>query len=157
MMSTFLMVRGRVFIALLVLGMALAVAAACDDGDGGSSQTPAAGDTPTADGTSTEETPATGEGTVVIKMVPGPAFDRSELTIGADRNVTITADNTDGFHNFAVYASRDDALSGEDPIAETEKCSAPCTESVTMSLPAGEYFFRCNVHPGVMTGILVAQ
>jgi plastocyanin len=152
-----MMVRSRIFVALLVLGVALAVAAACDDGDDGSGQTPAAGDTPTTDGTLTEETPATGETTAEIKMVPGIAFDRSEITIGADTEVTITADNTDGFHNFAVYASREDALNGEAPLAETEKCAAPCTHNVTVSLAAGEHFFRCNVHPDLMTGTLVAQ
>ncbi len=173
-MSISTIVRGRIFIAFLVLGVALAVAAACDDGDDGSGQTPAAGDTPAADGTPTGETPATGDtpatdgtptdetpvtggATAEIKMVPGIAFDRSEITIGADTEVTITADNTDGFHNFAVYASREDALNGEAPLAETEKCSAPCTDSVTVSLAAGEHFFRCNVHPSLMTGTLVAQ
>ncbi len=145
-MSISMMVRSRFFVAMLVLGVALAVAAACGDGDDGSGETPAAGDTP-----------ATGEATAAIKMVPTIAFDRSEITIGADTEVTITADNTDGFHNFAVYASREDALSGEAPLAETEKCAAPCTDSVTVSLAAGDHFFRCNVHPDVMKGTIIAH
>jgi hypothetical protein len=28
---------------------------------------------------------------------------------------------------------------------------------VTVSLAAGDHFFRCNVHPDLMTGTLVAQ
>jgi hypothetical protein len=156
-MSIFMKIRGRFFIAVLVVGVALAIAAACDDGGDGSGQTPATGDTPAAGGTPAEETPTDGEATAEIKMVPGIAFDRTELTIDADRDVTITADNTDGFHNFAVYASREDTLSGEAPLAETEKCAAPCTDSVTVSLVAGDHFFRCNVHPDLMTGTLTAQ
>lgn len=132
---------------LLVLGGALVVAVACN-GDNGDSKAPAAGETPTS-----------GEDTAEIKMIPSIRFDKSELTIAADTNVTITVENADEGvqHNFAVYESEDDALSGEDPIAETEICTAPCVDTVTLSLGAGEYFFRCEVHPSQMTGTLIAK
>ena len=140
---------GRWWVApfLPVLGAALVVAVACN-GDNGDGETPPAG-----------ETPAAGENTAEIKMIPSIRFDKSELTIAADTNVTITVENTDDgvAHSFAVYESEEGALGGEDPIAETEICTAPCVDTVTLNLSAGEYFFRCGVHPSQMTGTLIAK
>ena len=167
-MSILTLVRSRVFAALVVLAAAALLAAACN-GDGGG-KTPAAGVTPPADQSpvATEtptdaetppvgDTPDAGAETASIQMVSGPAFSTSELVVAAGTDVEITAENTDGFHSFAVYESEADAEGGGEPIAETEACSSPCTDSVTVNLAAGEHFFRCEVHPGLMTGTLVAQ
>ena len=148
--------RGRLFVALLALAVVLLLAAACSSSDGGD-KTPAAGQSP-----ATGQTPAAGQtpsggATAEIKMVPGTAFDKDELRIPASTAVEITADNTDGFHSFAVYESEAAAQNGEDPIAETETCSAPCKRTVEVSLSAGEHFFRCEVHPTQMTGTLTAE
>jgi plastocyanin len=150
-MSIFSFVHSRIFVAPLVLGAALLVVVGCT-GNGDGEETPATGQTPAAD-----ETPTGGGATVQISMIPTIQFDTAELTIPADTDVTITADNTDtGIpHNFAVYTSRDAADSGEDALAATEICSGPCTGSATLNLSAGEYFFRCDVHPAQMTGTLV--
>ena len=145
-MSVSSFVRSRAFVALLALGAILVLAAACGDDDGGADETPSGG-----------ETPAAGGATAEIKMLPLTTFDTTVLTIAADTDVTITADNTDGFHSFAVYNSRDEAESGADSIDETETCNAPCTDTVTVNLAAGEYFFRCEVHRNVMTGTLIAE
>ncbi len=155
-MSVLFILRSRVSLALLALGVALIVAAACGDGGDDAEmfigdETPAVGETPT-DG----ETPAGGD-SAEIQMLPGNTFSTGELTIVADAEVTITADNTDGTHNFAVFSSEDVAGSGEGPIAETGICGAPCEDSVNVNLAAGEYFFRCQVHPAIMTGTLVVQ
>ncbi len=151
-MSVLFVLRSRVSLAFIALGLALILAAACN-GDDGSGATPAADETAAAD----EEPEAGGGDTAVIQMVPGHAFDTRELTIAAGVAVTITADNTDGFHSFAVYSSRDVAESGSGPITETETCNAPCVDSVSVNLAAGEYFFRCEVHPTIMTGTLIVQ
>ncbi len=136
-MSVFTFFRRPSIVALLVLGAALVVAAACGgDGDDG-------------------ETPAAGGATAEIKMLPETTFDRSVLTIAADTDVTITADNTDGTHSFAVYTS--DPAGGGELIGQTEIHLAPFVDTVTVSLAAGEYFFRCEVHPTIMTGTLIAQ
>jgi plastocyanin len=152
-------VRSRIFVALLVLGIALLVAAACGGGgDGG--ETPAGGQTPAAEETPVAgDTPTGGGAMAEISMVPISQFDTAELTIAADTDVTITVDNTDtGIrHNFAVYTSRDAAENGEEALAATEICNAPCTDTVTLNLGAGEYFFRCEVHPVQMTGTLVVE
>ncbi len=146
-MSVLFLLRSRVSLALLALGLALVVAAACSNGDDGGGTTPAAG-----------ETPAAGGDTAEIQMLTGNMFSTGELTIVADAEVTITADNKDGEHNFAVYNSRDEA---EDPaiesIGQTEIETAPFVDTVTLNLAAGEYFFRCEVHPDIMTGTLVVQ
>ncbi len=128
-------------------------------------ETPAGMETPTATSTPapTPEptptpapaTPAPGAETAEIMMIPSIQFDRSELTIGADTDVTITADNTDEGvpHNFSVYTD----VSATDNLGMTEICNAPCIDTVTLNLAAGEYFFRCEVHPSIMTGALIVQ
>ncbi len=136
--------------SVVLLGAAVAVAAC--NGDDGATLTPAPQPFPTA------ETPAPGGETPEIKMLPETTFDRSELTIAADTDVTITADNTDGTHNFAVYNSRDEAEDPAiEPIGQTEIETAPFVDTVTLNLAAGEYFFRCDVHPDIMTGTLIAE
>ncbi len=144
-MSVLFVLRSRVSPAFLALGLALILASACNGDDGGGT-TPAGGETPTRGGDTAE-----------IQMLSGNSFDTGELSIAADSDVTITADNTDGFHSFAIYNSEDDARGGEESIAETETCGGPCVDSVTVNLAAGEYFFRCEVHPFFMTGTLIVQ
>ncbi len=129
--------------------VALLLAAACNDGDGGN-------------GTPSEtrplgETPAGGGVTPDIKMIPGKAFDKSELTIAADTEVAITADNTDGVHSFAVFAGEEYAPGLVEPLARTEACFSPCTVTLSVNLTPGEYVFRCQVHPEEMVGTLIAQ
>jgi plastocyanin len=146
-MSVLFLLRSRVSLAFIALGLALVLAVACNgDGDGDGDGDDGGGTTP-AGGASAE-----------IQMLPGITFDTDELTIAADADVTITADNTDGFHNFAVYNSRDEAEDPAiEPIGQTEIESAPFVDTVTLNLAAGEYFFRCEVHPSNMTGTLIVQ
>jgi len=147
--------RGRLFVALLALAVVLLLAAACSSSDGGD-KTPAAGQSP-----ATGQTPAAGQtpsggATAEIKMVPGTAFDKDELTIPADTQVTITADNTSGFHALAVFESEADADGGADPVAEADPCGAPCQQKITVNLAAGEHYFRCQIHNS-MNGVIVAE
>ena len=129
--------------------VALVLAAACNDGDDGNeipSEIPALG-----------ETPAGGGVTPDIKMIPGKAFDKSELTIAADTEVAITADNTDGLHSFAIFAGEEYAPGLVEPIAKSEACFSPCTVTLTVNLTPGQYVFRCQVHPEEMVGTLIAD
>ncbi len=149
-MSVLFVLRSRVSLAFLALGLALILAAACNGDDGGGGDT-AAGETPAGG-----ETPAAGGDTAEIQMLPGTTFDTDELIIDAGVDVTITADNRDGTHNFAVYNSRDEAEDPAiDPIGQTEIETAPFVDTVALNLAAGEYFFRCEVHPSIMTGTLI--
>ncbi len=148
-MSVLFLFRSRVSLAVLALGLALILAAACNGDDGGGT-TPVGGETPAGG-----ETPPAGGDTAEIRMLPGTTFDQGELTIAADTDVTITADNTDGTHSFAAYTG--DPGEGGELVDETEICGAPCVDSVTVNLAAGEYFVRCEVHPTIMTGTLIGQ
>lgn len=141
--------RRHLVLGALVLALALLVAV-CGGGGEQGGQAPAPKPT---------ESTARGEQTVEIRMIPSIRFDKAELTIRAETDVTITAENRDNRirHNFAVYTSRDEAERGSDPIALTETCTAPCTYSVTLILDAGEYFFRCEVHPTQMTGTFIVR
>jgi plastocyanin len=91
-------------------------------------------------------------------MVASLKFDKTELTIDADKPVTVTVNNTeDGVrHDFALYKTKADADADKDEIASTKICSGPCKETVELNLTPGEYFFHCDVHPQ-MTGKLVAR
>jgi plastocyanin len=43
--------------------------------------------------------------------------------------------------------------------AATKIRAGPDTQELTVEggLPAGEYFFRCDVHPTIMTGTLIVE
>jgi len=148
-------VRGRLFVALLALAAALLLAAGCSN-DSGGDKTPTAGQTP-----ATGQTPAAGQtpsgaATAEIKAIEGTKWDTAELRIAADTAVEITADITAGFHAFAVFGSEAAAQGGEAPVAEAEACSAPCQQKVTVTLAAGEHYFRCQIHNS-MDGTLIAE
>jgi plastocyanin/heme-degrading monooxygenase HmoA len=148
---------GVVAAAVLAGGALFAV---IDDDDGeataeepSAAASPAAGETPAAP-------PA---GTVLdVTMIPTIKFDTDRITIPADGEVTVRADNQDTaiFHNWAIYESRAVAES-EGPsaaIALTEICAAPCTDEATFTAPPpGEYFFRCDVHPLQMVGTVIVE
>ena len=148
-------VRGRLFVALLALAAALLLAAGCSN-DSGGDKTPSVGQTP-----ATGQTPAVGQtpsggATAEIKAIEGTKWDTAELRIAADTAVEITADITAGFHAFAVFGSEAAAQGGEAPVAEAEACSAPCQQKVTVTLAAGEHYFRCQIHNS-MDGTLIAE
>jgi len=135
--------------------VALLLAAACNNGDVGNgtpSETPTVGETP-----SVTEAPAQGGAAPDIKMIGVRSFDRSELTIAADTEVTIVAENIDGLHSFAIFAGEEYAPGLVDPLARTEACFSPCTVTLSVNLAPGEYVFRCQVHPEEMVGMLIAQ
>jgi len=142
---TFLILVAAVTVAFLIIGTS-----------GEEEQRPAARNTSGA------TAPATSPGAapvVEIKMIPTIRFDQNELTVHQGQ-VTVRADNADGAvsHNFAVYESENAGEGGEDAIAATEICSAPCADEVTFETPTpGQYFFHCDVHPQQMTGTFIVQ
>ncbi len=120
----------------------------------GAETAPAAATEPGASPTAAAS-PGPGGAALSISMIPTIKFDKTTLTIAANREVTIEADNRDTgiLHNFAVYT--DD--SAKELKVKTKICTAPCKETVTLNLAASEYFFRCDVHPQQMTGKLIVQ
>jgi len=86
------------------------------------------------------------------------AFDQDTITVDADGQVRIRFDNQDEVqHNVAVYNSATD-------MTEVSAGSiglifeGPGVDDTVFEIPAaGEYFFRCDVHPAQMTGTFVVE
>jgi hypothetical protein len=97
-------------------------------------------------------------GTTVEVTALGIAFDTDCLAAPADQAFTLTFDNEDPSvpHNVDIL-SADPAF---DPSAQTLFATDLITGPVTQSfdapaIPAGTYFFRCDVHPQQMFGTFV--
>ena len=101
------------------------------------------------------------EGTIVAEpgadairvVAEGTAFDTDRLELPADEPVRLALENRDAAeHNLSIY--EDDTASG-DPLFTFVSFPGPATETFQVDpLPAGEYYFRCDVHP-VMEGTVV--
>ena len=97
------------------------------------------------------------EVTIVAESI---AFDTDTITVEADgRPVIVIMDNQDDAvpHNFAVYT--DDTASEQ--LTSTsigEICTGVCDNDVQFELPGpGTYYFRCDVHPTIMTGEFIVE
>lgn len=81
-------------------------------------------------------------------------FDKDRIEVPAGSRVKIVFDNRDRGvqHNFAVYETSE----AKELLAGTDLEAGPVVQELTFEAPqAGEYFFRCDVHPTTMTGTLV--
>lgn len=101
---------------------------------------------------------ATGSSVVELSLVAEDiAFDTDQLTVSAGATVRLTLENRDRTpHNFAVY--RTDAA--DEAIFVGELLTGPdttITYEFTAPTEAGDYFFRCDVHPTVMTGTFTVE
>jgi len=91
---------------------------------------------------------------VVDILAQGIAFDTNCIEAPANRPFTIAFDNRDAglLHNVSVYPS---ATELTNPIEQGEIITGPATADYQVpALRAGEYYFRCDVHPQ-MNGTLV--
>lgn len=81
------------------------------------------------------------------------AFSTSCIEVPADTAFTITFDNKEDVpHNIAIFTDdtkSDDLFKGEIVTGETTTYQVP-------ALPAGEYYFDCEVHPD-MNGSVTAS
>ncbi len=83
-------------------------------------------------------------------------FDKNSLTASANTRVTLTLDNKDEgvSHNLALYQGKDAA----DLIFRGDFNLGPGNKDYTFQTPgAGEYYFRCDVHPDTMNGMLTVR
>jgi plastocyanin len=98
-----------------------------------------------------------GGGPAVVTIVAqNIKFDKSTITATAGLDVTVTLDNRDAgvLHNIAFYPNR----SATSKIFGGPIITGPATNTSTFPAPgAGNYFFRCDVHPDTMTGTFIVQ
>lgn len=119
------------------------------------SATPSASSTPAAFPTGQAATCAPG-GTVVKVSASNMAFNATCLAAPANMPFTIGFTNQDAGvpHNVAIYTNADAVTS----LFTGAIVSGPTT--VTYNVPAlksGTYYFRCDIHPGVMYGTFVVR
>jgi plastocyanin len=85
----------------------------------------------------------------------GMAFDTKEISVPAGSTVEMTFENRDTGtpHNFALY--RD--ASATEKFFAGKVITGPKTVTYTFTAPAekGRFFFRCDVHPKMMTGAFI--
>jgi plastocyanin len=85
------------------------------------------------------------------------AFNIKTITVKAGSMVTINFNNMDNGipHNFAAYTDS----SASTPIFVGAVINGPSTTTYTFNAPAtpGTFFFRCDVHPTIMTGQFIVQ
>jgi cytochrome c oxidase subunit 2 len=85
------------------------------------------------------------------------AFDTGTITVPAGVEVMINFDNKDNGipHNFAVYTDS----SATKAIFVGQIVTGPKIITYTFTAPQtpGSYFFRCDVHPTIMTGTFIVK
>jgi plastocyanin len=109
-------------------------------------------DTVTMTPTATMTNPPSGDKVTIALVAQNIAFNTSTLTVPACANVTVNFDNKDSGipHNFAVYTNSQATT----PLFRGEIITGPKTITYTFTAPCtpGDYYFRCDVHPTIMTG-----
>ena len=94
-----------------------------------------------------------GKMTLNLKLIArNMKFSESNITVPAAAKIKMAFENQDYHvpHNFALY---EDATAAKS-IFIGQVISGPATVDYTFTAPAkaGDYFFRCDVHPLIMTG-----
>ena len=101
-----------------------------------------------------------GEGVVVALEAPEGAaasgFSTEALSVPSDQAFTLAFDNADPAvqHNVVIFDGPDEQAPA---LFTGEIITGPSTVDYAVeSLPEGEFFFHCEVHPTTMTGIATA-
>jgi predicted lipoprotein with Yx(FWY)xxD motif/plastocyanin len=85
----------------------------------------------------------------------GFAFDMKTITVPAGAKVLIHFNNKDSApHNFALYQ---DSSATKSLFVGAVVTATATDYSFTAPTTPGTYFFRCDIHPSVMTGSFIVQ
>ncbi len=120
-----------------------------------STPTPTVAPTPTPSPTTTP-TPS-GQPVTINLTAKNIKFDMGTITVPAGVQVTINFSNQDNGipHNVSVYTDS----SASKSIFVGQPITGIATTTYTFTAPStpGNYFFRCDVHPTLMTGTFIVQ
>jgi predicted lipoprotein with Yx(FWY)xxD motif/plastocyanin len=112
--------------------------------------------TSTTSTTTTTTSTATGGTPVTINLVAQAiAFDTNSISVPAGASVTINFNNKDTVpHNFSLYT---DSSATPPAIFQGQIVTGPATVTYNFKAPTtpGTYFFRCDIHPTIMTGSFI--
>lgn len=119
-----------------------------------STLTPATTTAPTSTSTPTP-TPTSAQSVTINLTAQNMSFDQKTITVPAGASVTINFTNKDSIpHNFALYT---DSTASHSIFVGKIITSSSITYTFTAPTTPGNYFFRCDVHPSIMTGTFVVQ
>jgi cytochrome c oxidase subunit 2 len=107
--------------------------------------------------TANASSPPPGSHVMIDLTAQNIAFDTKQITVPAGVEVMISFDNKDNGvpHNFSVYT---DATATK-AIFTGKIITGPGRITYTFTAPTtpGNYFFRCDVHPTIMTGTFTVK
>ena len=93
---------------------------------------------------------------VEISATTATSFSTNQLVVAAGKPFTLTFDNKQAGvpHNVAIYDSSAKATT----LFTGDVITGPAQAVYNVpALPAGSYYFQCNVHPATMNGTLIVK
>jgi predicted lipoprotein with Yx(FWY)xxD motif/plastocyanin len=111
--------------------------------------------TPSASSSPTQTPTSTAQSVTIDLIAKNIAYNLNTITVPAGAKVTVNFDNQDSGipHNFSVYT----ASSATTSVFVGKIITGPAQTTYTFTAPTtpGNYFFRCDVHPTIMTGTFI--
>ena len=106
------------------------------------------------EGHSAAEQPQAAASGGVVVSASGVAFDTSELSLPSDEETTVTFNNDDSVdHNIAIYEEE----GGEELFKGEIVGAGQRADYKVPALPAGEYYFQCDLHPAMNGSAVVSE
>jgi plastocyanin len=149
---------GEAIVGFLLVALVVTFVFAREEIQGGEAEVPSG--SPTATGGPTGTTPAGG---LEITMTDNK-FDPTELTAPADEETVVNLKNEGAaIHNVHIadasgnYPANFCTAGGPTPCSDPTRIAGGQSGTITFTLSAGEYPFRCDYHPTEMKGTLTVQ